>query len=126
MYGINCIVTKTGLCRTLQSYYAQQGKNVWECIPETHVIDLSLGEKEKCLKRFANAFNNDIWIIKPGEGTNRGHGIQIQNDLEKILNIINGEYSSHYKTVILQKYISNPYLVNKRKFDIRVFALLTW
>ena len=31
-----------------------------------------------------------------------------------------------YKTCIIQKYIENPYLVHRRKFDIRVFALLTY
>jgi len=29
------------------------------------------------------------------------------------------------KTYIIQKYIQNPLLINKRKFDIRVFGLFT-
>jgi len=29
------------------------------------------------------------------------------------------------RTYIIQKYIDNPLLINKRKFDIRVFGLFT-
>lgn len=31
---------------------------------------------------------------------------------------------TEYKTFVIQKYIENPFLMNKRKFDIRVWVLL--
>jgi len=34
-------------------------------------------------------------------------------------------YKQANQTVIIQKYISDPLLVHKRKFDIRCFALVT-
>ena len=35
------------------------------------------------------------------------------------------DYRAAGQTVILQKYICNPLLINRRKFDIRCFALVT-
>jgi len=63
----------------------------------------------------------NLWIIKPGENTNRGHGIIVSNNLYKIVEHMIG--LSH--TYIIQKYIERPFLFEKRKFDIRCFALIT-
>lgn len=79
---------------------------LFDFIPETYLIDTNPVEREACLQRFRKVYNNDIWIIKPGEGTNRGHGICIQKDLNKIISTVTNDYSEqYYKTVILQKYI---------------------
>jgi hypothetical protein len=63
----------------------------------------------------------NIWILKPGENTNRGNGIKVLNELSKIEQYIADK--SH--TYIIQKYIEHPLLFKNRKFDIRCFALVT-
>lgn len=59
--------------------------------------------------------------------TNQGHGIKVLQGFSSIQSHIEQELHSNqrYSNFILQRYILNPYLINKRKFDIRVFALFT-
>jgi len=84
----------------------------------------------------------NMWIIKPGENTNRGNGIQVWSSLQEVENIIrtwrpkveiqqtdkntNSKLEDNQRrTFILQKYIDRPLLIKKRKFDIRVFGTMT-
>jgi len=66
-----------------------------------------------------------IWIIKPGENTNRGNGINVCSELNEITNLINKDNSVTARTYILQKYIDRPLLIFKRKFDMRCYAMTT-
>jgi 5-formaminoimidazole-4-carboxamide-1-beta-D-ribofuranosyl 5'-monophosphate synthetase len=62
-----------------------------------------------------------IWILKPGENTNRGKGIFLSKDEHEIKTFLE---SSINQKIIIQKYIINPLLINKRKFDIRMYGLV--
>ena len=70
-----------------------------------------------------NCFSN-IWIIKPGENSNRGNGINLSDNLAEIEKILNAKTSALH-TYIIQKYIERPLLYNQRKFDIRCFDFFT-
>lgn len=61
-----------------------------------------------------------VWIVKPGENSNRGRGIEIFNNIKQIEEFISSQKGSKF---VIQKYIDNPLLIEKRKFDIRVFGL---
>lgn len=76
----------------------------------------------------------NLWLLKPTH-LNRGRGIHVFKDLDRLRQLM----ASHCRentggvadsadaanTFVLQKYIERPLLVAGRKFDIRVWVLLT-
>lgn len=116
------ICNKKSLFKNLKEYYEKLGINPFEKIPLTFHIEK--GIEDESFQHFLKTYKEgSVWIIKPGEGTNRGNGIKVLNDLQEIKETINS--SSGSRTYIVQKYIENPLLVNRRKFDIRCYALVT-
>jgi len=84
---------------------------------------LGKGEEEKGV--VVGTTRKNIWIIKPGENSNRGNGIMVAKEFEEIQKLIEEFTASRKRTCIVQKYIHNPLLINKRKFDIRAYGFMT-
>lgn len=77
------------------------------------------------LKKYP-AMGKDLWIVKPGENTNRGCGITVCKDLAQIKSILsNNTVNGKKRSYIIQKYCEKPLLYKGRKFDIRIFAMTT-
>jgi tubulin monoglycylase TTLL3/8 len=58
--------------------------------------------------------------MKPG-GLSRGRGIQLFKNLENIMEFFKNKDAPW----IVMKYIENPLIIHKRKFDIRQWVLVT-
>merc|ERR1719464_474396 len=73
---------------------------------------------------FFESFNAEvgqrIWLVKPGESGNRGCGIKIYSSLEEVAQHVDSKKGMF----VVQKYIERPFLIHKRKFDIRAYCLL--
>ena len=63
----------------------------------------------------------NAWILKPG-GKSRGRGIEIHTDLEDLLKSILVSADTMW---VAQKYIERPLIIIGKKFDIRVWVLVT-
>lgn len=70
-------------------------------------------------------FGKHLWIVKPGENTNRGCGITVCKDLDQIRNLVQStNFNGNKRSYIIQKYIEKPLLYKNRKFDIRTFTMM--
>ena len=127
-----CLSNKKELLETMRRYYKAIGGKVFKKLPITFNVS---AENDSEFKDFLKVFQKfeakksanksgiqNIWIVKPGEFTNRGQGITVCKSLAEITALIKPVEG---KTYIVQKYIEKPLLINKRKFDIRCYALAT-
>jgi hypothetical protein len=116
------ICNKKEMFKNMKKFYEARDLNVFEKMPLTFHIET--GPTDPQFQLFSSNFEEgSIWIIKPGESTNRGKGIKVSSSLGEIKSLISR--NTENRTYIVQKYISNPLLINKRKFDIRCYALVT-
>ena len=124
------ISDKKELYLSLKNYYSAIGENIFNCTPRT--FHITTGESDPEFLKFSQHYFNETkkkttWIIKPGENSNRGNGIIICDSLSQIQSELkNNPYpETGEHTFIIQKYIDKPFLVHKRKFDIRLYTLVT-
>ena len=125
------ISNKKDLFLTLKSFYDTRETKLFTIIPLT--FHISQGPQDIEFQRFSQRYFEyenfkqsspnfqNLWIIKPGENSNRGQGIKVCKSLDEISTIV----SSTDHTFIVQKYIENPLLFCKRKFDIRCYSLIS-
>ena len=98
------------------NYYKMKTKfpNDYNYMPETYVLpkdyDIFFNEK---LKDFDLNDKTKLWLLKPC-ASSRGRGIRLLTDLEDIP-----------KKTIATHYIYNPHLINGKKYDLRIYLLIT-
>eukprot|EP01022_Parablepharisma_sp_SALTPOND_P019602 TRINITY_DN337_c0_g1_i1.p1 TRINITY_DN337_c0_g1~~TRINITY_DN337_c0_g1_i1.p1 ORF type:complete len:1075 (+),score=98.46 TRINITY_DN337_c0_g1_i1:2250-5474(+) len=122
---------KKAMFYNMKIFYESIGKDPFDAMPLTFHIKEGKGDKE--YSKFLEAYHalegqhmENVWIIKPGENSNRGRGILLAKTLAEVEKIMaEPTIKGEKHTYILQKYIERPLLFNKRKFDIRCFGLLT-
>lgn len=94
-------------------------------LPKTYSFENT--ETSTNLKAFSQQYQHrhHVWIVKPGENTNRGTGIKVVETPE-LLTILNREKGkgSEGRPLIVQEYLK-PFLYCGRKFDIRHYLLIT-
>lgn len=126
---------KASLYKNIYKYCKESEISVHSIVPLTFILETKTYKFKSQLENFKKHFDNfnkstppghfigkGIWILKPS-GFNRGRGIHIFNTPEMLENLLNSiELNSNY---IIQKYIESPLLFNNRKFDIRMWVLIT-
>ncbi|XP_050388652.2 tubulin monoglutamylase TTLL4 [Patella vulgata] len=103
---------KDRLWRNLARMQVHFGKREFGFFPQTYVLPQDL----KLLKRaWEDGGNKQKWIIKPPASA-RGIGIKVIHKWNQI---------PRRRPVIVQRYLSRPYLINDSKFDMRIYVYVS-
>ena len=97
------------------TYYLEMKKNFpeeYNYIAETYFYPEEKDKIENLLKDY-KVTPDDLWLIKPKSGS-LGHGIRIFLSLDDIP-----------KEFLLTRYINPPHLINNKKYDFRIYILVT-
>jgi hypothetical protein len=124
------LANKKALFLNMKNYYEAMNKDPFTHLPVTFHIKNGVNDAEFAnFKAYFDSQDGNIahnaWIIKPGENTNCGHGIQVSKEYYEIKSLITDATQGGNHTCIVQKYITKPLLIHRRKFDIRTYAVLT-
>ncbi|KEP64976.1 UNVERIFIED_CONTAM: Tubulin-tyrosine ligase family protein [Hammondia hammondi] len=108
-------MTKKRMLSRILSLYQQLYPDLFDFSPDTW----SLPEDRDAIKRILHNKNQAVFILKPDGGA-MGNGVQLVSrykDIDAMVLRGDGNY-------IMQRYIHNPYLMNKRKFDFRIYCMV--
>ena len=114
IFGINgCdqIVSKNGLWDIIENKY---GRNMAkQLMPETFIIS-----KSNDIELFKKSYRpNKLYLMK--KNIQRKLGIKITKDINEIL----GNTDTKFK--VIQEYLTDQYLINNRKINLRIYLLIT-
>jgi len=102
-------VGKNYLWNFLKTHY---GKNVTKYVPKSY-ITYNFESMEELKKDYSK---DNLYIMK--KNVQRQEGIRITNDLNILTDGVKDEY------IIIQELLQNPFLINGRKINLRVYVLV--
>jgi len=103
---------KDKLWKNLNKAQIKHSKKEYDFIPLTYCLP----SEWKTFKRYWDETGNkQKWIIKPPASA-RGIGIKVIHKINQI---------PRKRNIIIQRYLANPYLINGRKFDLRIYVYVS-
>jgi hypothetical protein len=103
-------VGKNYLWLFLKEYYGEQ---IIKLLPKSYIT-----YDKDSMDQFNKEYNKDkLYIMK--RNIQRQEGIKITKEFDKLINGLKDEY------IIIQELLQNPFILNERKINLRVYILVT-
>ena len=100
------------------------GSAIGRCWPESYELPAQAMQLREAMRESGDAF----WIVKPDAGAH-GDGIFLSNDWERVLRGTTAREKSKSGAGdgahVVQRYVADPALLEGKKFDLRLYVLLT-
>ena len=115
-----CVGRKDRLNKTMHCMRRQHGKE-FDYHPEGYILPNERDAFERkvtaSLSATSQSEGSNLWIMKP-RASSCGRGIRVITSQQAL-------QLDKAKSVIMQKYLHDPYLIDGRKFDLRIYVLVT-
>ena len=110
VHGCDLIVSKNNIWKLLENKY---GRNeAINIMPETYILS-----NKNHMEMFKKTYNpNNVYIMK--KNIQRKKGLLLTSDYDLITN------NDDDKFRIVQKYMKNTFMINKRKLNLRIYLLI--
>lgn len=103
------------IIKLFQSYYEEN----FDFFPSSYLFPENFSSLKKI---FANQKKSNIsFIAKPTVGS-EGNGIRFIKDISDLNSLYESQINNEY---VIQEYLSNPLLIENKKFDLRIYVLQT-
>ena len=126
------LTRKDLMAKNIKKYKKQllkEGKTVdhLDFLPLTYVLPQDMSVFIEEFKKYPNS----LWILKPNNRC-QGQGITLLNKTSKVKKMnFNKKVTDNYQNInvndvyVVSKYIENPFLMGGKKFDMRIYCLVT-
>ncbi|XP_066581602.1 probable tubulin polyglutamylase TTLL9 [Prorops nasuta] len=130
------LTRKNFLCRNLKRYkklLSKSGKLLEAQLCDSMPITFELPSEYRMLVEEYHKQQGATWIVKPANRS-QGNGIFLFRKLKDLADWKSkesnkakesGDKEAPPETFIVQKYVDNPYLLAGKKFDLRIYVLVT-
>ena len=112
----------------IHTHHTGKFGNVFKFIPETFVWPRDEESFKRWLRVVKNGDDRSLkFFIKKPAASSRGRGIRVHSirDASRILRKMKKKNAKKNRKYLLQRYIHRPLLINRLKFDIRLYVLVT-
>lgn len=104
---------KDSLAMGVAKFRRQNGPASFPYLPKTYILP---DDRDKLIAEYKEGGRKQAYICKP-KASARGMGIRLVSDPEKEI--------KRGSNCLVQQYLADPLLINSRKFDLRLYVLVT-